>query len=92
MPTTNFDRRKENLINTIIEGVTEEAELTRLQTLLDKLMTKRAVRLQKLKLKEKVDMYPPSQRVPFDTAMQSENNITHEEAIEELQKLIQTWK
>lgn len=91
MPTTNFDKRKDDLINAIREGVTEEAELIKLQTQLDKLMARKAAKLKKVK-KEKVDIYPATQRVPIATSIQSESYVNHTEAIEELKKMILEWK
>lgn len=95
MPTTEFDKQKEVLINNIRTEITEIRELDLLIALFNKIMIKkdaRAKRSQKARKAFIVQAYYSRTRVPAIVSLQSTNNVTHEEALEKLHKMIETWK
>jgi hypothetical protein len=94
MPTTDFEKRKEHLISNIRGKITREREVEALIKLINKLILKREAKAQKaqtLKLK-KAQASNLKTRVPSLTSLQSTDNITHEEALQELAKTIAPWK
>jgi len=94
MPTTDFEKRKEELVIDISNGITEERELEALFNLFNKLMTKKAAKAkkaQKVNLSVVQSFYSRT-RVPSITSLQSTSNVTNEEALQELDKMIESWK
>ena len=94
MPTTDFEKRKEELLIDISNGVTEERELEALFNLFNKLMTKKAAKAkkaQRVNLSVAQSFYSRT-RVPSITSLQSVINVTNEEALQELDKMIESWK
>lgn len=94
MPKTEFDKQKETLINDIGSEITEKKELDMLINLFNKLMTKKAAKAQRVKKSNAVRMQPTYSRtrVPSITSLQSTSNVTNEEALQELHKMVESWK
>lgn len=94
MPIIDFEKQKEELINNISIRITEEKELEALINLFNRLMNKKAVLLRKAQ-RANLSMTHPYysiKRVSSIISLQSTNNITHEEALQELDKMTETWK
>lgn len=94
MPTTEFDRQKEALINDIRSGITEGKELDTLINQFNKIMAKKAAKAQKNQKANSTlaQSFYSRTRVPSITSLQSTSNITNEEALQELHKMIKSWK
>jgi hypothetical protein len=94
MPTTDLEKRKEHLISNIRGKITKEKEVEALIKLINKLILRREAKAQKAqtaKLKKAQDSTLKT-RVPTLTSLQSTNNITQEEALQELTKNNVPWK
>lgn len=93
MPITDFEKQKEMLINDIRAQITEDKELDGLLNQFNKIMVRKEAKAKKaMKLKFPAHASNSKTRIPCITALQSTNNITHEEALQELHKTIETWK
>ncbi|MDR0744981.1 MAG: hypothetical protein LBF17_00585 [Mediterranea sp.] len=93
MPTTEFEKRREHLINNIRTKIVEDKEVEVLINLINKLILKREAKIQKAqKAKLRKVQTPLRARVHSITSLQSTKNITHEEALQELAKMIEPWK
>lgn len=93
MPITDFDKQKEALINNIRAQITEEKELDGLLNQFNKIMVRKEAKAKKaMKLKFNNQASDLRTRVPIITALNSTNNITHEQALQELYNMIETWK
>jgi len=94
MPTTEFEKQKEVLINNIRDAITEEKELDTLINQFNKIMMRKAAKekkAQKVKVSN-IHAFYSRNRVSSIASLESMNNITHEEALQELHKLLGTWK
>jgi hypothetical protein len=94
MPTAEFEKRMEHLISEIRTKITGDRELGALASLINKLVLKREAKIQKAqKAKTKKARAPfLKTRVPSVVSLHSTNNVTHEEALQELIKTIEPWK
>ena len=94
MPTTEFEKQKEALINDIRTEITEGKELDALINQLNKIMTKKAAKAKKAQkaYSTMVQSFYSRTRVPSIVSLQSTNNVTNEEALQELHKITETWK
>ncbi|NDV84344.1 hypothetical protein [Bacteroides sp. 51] len=94
MPTTEFEKQKEALINDIRTKISEGRELDALINQFNKIMAKKAAKARKAQKASSVMVHSfySRTRVPSITSLQSTNNVTNEEALQELHKMIETWK
>lgn len=94
MPTTDFEKQKEALINDIRTEITEGKELDTLINQFNKIMTKKAAKAKKAQKANSVmvQSFYSRTRVPSIVSLQSTNNVTNEEALQELHKMTETWK
>lgn len=95
MPTTEFERQKDVLISKIGTEITEARELDLLIALFNKIMAKKDAKAKRNSKSRKayiVQSYYSRTRIPTIISLQSTSNITHEEAINQLHKMIETWK
>lgn len=91
MPTTEFNKQKEALIDNIKTEITDGKELDSLINHFNKIMVRKAAKAQKA-LNASITPSYYARRVPSITSLDSNNNITHEEAMAELQKIVEVWK
>jgi hypothetical protein len=94
MSTNRFEKRMEHLINDIRTKITEEKDVEALIKFINKLILKREVKTQKALIVKSRKAQTPylRTRVPSIISLQSTNNITHEEALQELTKMIEPWR
>lgn len=94
MPENEFKKQKEVLINGIRTEITEEKELNALINQFDKIIKKRTLKAKKAQEANRAmaQLHFSKTRASSITSLQSENNITHEEALQELHKMTELWK
>jgi len=94
MPTIDFDKQKEALINDIRTEITESKELEALINHFSKIMARKAAKAKKAQKANSMlnQSFYSKNRVPSITSLQSPNNVTHEEALQELHKILESWK
>ena len=95
MPVTSkkVEKQKDILINSIRTNIREEKEVETLTSMINKLVSRREAREKKalqIKLKKIQSSYLKKTRVPSIISLQSENNITNEEALQEIAKIIKS--
>ncbi|MDR3119303.1 MAG: hypothetical protein LBU44_07815 [Mediterranea sp.] len=80
---TKFKEEKKQLISKIKTKITEAKDVETLFKLADKLISKKEVETEKLQM-EKIENQVPS--------LLPDDNITHKEALQELEKMVELWK
>lgn len=95
MPVTSkkVEKQKDILINSIRTNIREEKEVETLTSMINKLVSRREAREKKalqIKLKKIQSSYLKKTRVPSIISLQSENNVTNEEALQEIAKIIKS--
>lgn len=95
MPVTSkkVEKQKDILINSIRTNIREEKEVETLTSMINKFVSRREAREKKalqIKLKKIQSSYLKKTRVPSIISLQSENNVTNEEALQEIAKIIKS--
>ena len=95
MPVTSkkVEKQKDIMINSIRTNIREEKEVETLTSMINKLVSRREAREKKalqIKLKKIQSSYLKKTRVPSIISLQSENNVTNEEALQEIAKIIKS--
>ncbi|MDR0658780.1 MAG: hypothetical protein LBG18_07610 [Mediterranea sp.] len=95
MPVTSkkVEKQKDILIDSIRTNIREEKEVETLTIMINKLVSRREAREKKalqIKLKKIQESYLKKTRVSSIISLQSENNVTNEEALQEIAKIIKS--
>jgi hypothetical protein len=86
MPTSEFEKRRKQLIKSVRANITEEKEVKALIRMINKLAARKEAKVKKA-LEAKTPKVYLKKRVPAVISIQSANNVTHEEALQELTKM-----